>query len=436
MQKILEKKLQLLAKICLWRFRPRIVAITGNVGKTSAKEAIAMALSGRFKVRASGGNLNNELGVPMSILGDWSNEYYEKGGTPWLWLKVLLGGLWQAFFSFRYPEVLVLEYGAGKPGDIKLLAKTYKPDIAVVTAVGETPVHVEFFASPKELAEEKAHLLRVLSATDSAVLNFDDLTVLEMKEKTKAKTLTFGFGEGAGIRATNFDTVLDQSGVPHGVSFKLHYGGGFVPVAVSGSLGRAQAMAVAAAAAVGIHMGMNLVQVSDALKGFSGPAGRLRLLKGIKGSLVLDDTYNAAPASTHMAMETLKELPLQQVQGKQGRKVAVLGDMLELGKHSTDAHRAVGDLAGPWLSALVCVGERARFIMDSAQNEMPEGKIFWFHNSDEAKIKVQELLEPGDVVLVKGSQGKRMEKIVEEIMAEPERKKELLVRQSRRWLEK
>jgi len=152
-------------------------------------------------------------------------------------------------------------------------------------------------------------------------------------------------------------------------------------------------------------------------------------LPGIKTSIILDDTYNASPSAMHVALETLRDLPAK-------RKVAVLGDMLELGKYSVQAHQTAGDMAGAIADILVCVGEKAKFIADAARNEMESDHIITFHDSDEAKLKVQELLQPGDLVLVKGSQGKRMEKIVEEIMAEPQRKRELLVRQSEGWLKK
>jgi len=217
---------------------------------------------------------------------------------------------------------------------------------------------------------------------------------------------------------------------PIGVSFKLHYGlNSFVPVDIKGSLGKSQAYAAAAAAAVGIAMGMNLVEISDALSYYEGPKGRLRILAGIKHSWLIDDTYNASPASTHLALGVLRELSAK-------RRIAVLGDMLELGKYTIEAHRVAGNLAGRFVDILVCVGSRAKFIADAAGNQMPAENIYTFETSDEAKKKVQELIKEGDLVLIKGSQGMRMEKIVEEIMAEPEKKKELLVRQSKKWLTK
>src|SRR3990167_8134825 len=424
-KKIVVWKLGIIAKMYLRRYKPQIVAITGNVGKTSTKEAIAVVLSGFKKVRSGKGNLNNEFGVPLTILGDWADDYYEAGNALFFWVRVLVFSFFGLFFQRNYPEILVLEYGADKPGDIKRLATNFKPYVGVVTAVGEVPVHVEYFSGPEGVAKEKGQLVEALSFSDFAVLNFDDLAVLEMRDRTKAKVFTYGFGDGAMVRVSNLETWL-ENGIPEGVSFKMNHSESFVPFRISGSLGKSQGYAAAAAAAIGVIFGMNLVDISEALSGYSGPKGRLKILKGIKNSIIIDDTYNASPLSTHLALETLRDLP--------GRHIVVLGDMLELGKYSIQAHQEIGNMAGSFVDLLICVGSKAKFISDSAFNQMPKENIYRFDVSDEAKLKVKELIKEGDIVLVKGSQGIRMEKIVEEIMADPENKKDLLVRQGKKWL--
>lgn len=434
-KKIITWKLGIMAKMYLRRFKPQIVAITGNVGKTSTKEAIAVVLGRNKRVRSGKGNLNNEFGVPLTILGDWADDYYESGNTFFFWVRVLFVSFFGLLFQKNYPEILVLEFGADKPGDIKRLATKFKPHVGVVTAVGEVPVHVEYFSGPEGVAKEKGRLVEALSATDFAVLNFDDLAVLEMKDRTKAKVFTYGFGSGDGltnqgamVRVSNLEPWI-ENGTVEGVSFKMNYNDSFVPFRMTGSMGKSQGYAAAAAATVGVIFGMNLVDVSEALSEYHGPKGRLKILKGIKNSTIIDDTYNASPLSTHLALETLKDLPST-------RKIAVLGDMLELGKYTIPAHQEVGNMAGSFVDLLICVGSRAKFIADSAFNQMPKENIYRFETSDEAKPKVRELIKDGDLILVKGSQGMRMEKIVEEIIAEPENKKELLVRQGKKWLVK
>ncbi len=418
---------EILAKMYLWRFSPQIIGITGNVGKTSTKEAVGLVVGRVKKVRIGGGNLNNEVGLPFNIISDSADEYYEKGGSLIFGIKSFFKAVF-GLFSSGYPEVLVLEYGADRPGDIKKLSQKYKPHIGIVTAVGQVPVHVEYFSGPEGVAKEKSRLVEALSASDFAVLNFDDLAVLEMKERTKAKVFTYGFGEGANIKISNFEFLIFNER-PEGVSFKVNYNDSFVPFKLSSSLGKSQGYAAAAAAAVGTVFGMNMVDISEALSEYHGPKGRLKILRGIKNSTIIDDTYNASPLSTHLALETLRDLPGT-------RKVAVLGDMLELGKYTIDAHKEAGNMAGSFVDLLVCVGSRAKFITEAAFNQMPAESIYKFETSDEAKLKIAELVKEGDLVLVKGSQGMRMEKIVEEIMVEPENAKELLVRQSKKWLAK
>jgi UDP-N-acetylmuramoyl-tripeptide--D-alanyl-D-alanine ligase len=312
-------------------------------------------------------------------------------------------------------------------GDIERLSKLFPPHISVVTTVGDIPVHIEFFKSAEAVADEKSHLVQVLTTQDFAVLNHDDPRVFNMKSKTKARVVTFGFHASATVRASDVEFASSEEGEPLGTSFKLNEGSRFVPVRINGSLGKSQAWSAAAAAAVATILGMNLVDVSEALRTYSGAKGRLFILRGIKNSSIIDDSYNASPASTRLALETLRDVPGV-------RKISVLGDMLELGEKTEEAHKEIGSLAGEISDILVCVGLRAKFMAITASVWLPKEHIHTFDTSEEAKLFVQELIKEHDIVLVKGSQGMRMEKIVKEIMAEPDRAKELLVRQSARWL--
>jgi len=202
-----------------------------------------------------------------------------------------------------------------------------------------------------------------------------------------------------------------------------------VPVVLNGVLGPSHVFAAGAAMAVAGLFNINLIEASQALADYRGPKSRMRILKGIKNTVIIDDTYNSSPAAAHLAVETLIALPAK-------RKIFITGDMLELGDYTIKAHQGLGNLAGGRVDILVCVGSRSKFVADAASNQMLKSNIYLFETSDLAKKKVQELLEEGDTVLIKGSQSMYMEKIVEEIMAEPERKNELLARQGRKWLEK
>lgn len=211
------------------------------------------------------------------------------------------------------------------------------------------------------------------------------------------------------------------------MAFEIRKASDFAPIKIDGSLGKSQAYAAAAATAVGMALGLDLVQIGEALRRYRGPNGRLKIIPGVNGSTIIDDTYNASPASTRLALETLRD-------SSGSRKIAVLGDLLELGEYTIPAHQNIGVLAASCADILVCVGSRAKFIAETSK--MAQDKIFIFGTSDDAKFKIRDLIRERDVILVKGSQGMRMEKIVAEIIAEPQRKKELLVRQSKRWLSK
>ncbi|WKZ27155.1 MAG: UDP-N-acetylmuramoyl-tripeptide--D-alanyl-D-alanine ligase [Candidatus Paceibacterota bacterium] len=423
----LEMILKALARVLVWRYKPLIIGVTGNVGKTSTKEAIATVVRTRMTVRASSGNLNNDIGLPLSILGDWGEVYYHEGPSFSFWARVIGVALRDCVVrNSAYPRALVLEYSADRPKDIARLVHLFKPHISVVTAVGDIPVHVEFFRSPDAVAREKSALVHALLPSDYAVLNADDARVLDMRLVTKARVRTFGSQQTASASFSH-EAPWVEDGVVRGMVCKLHYDGGFVPVRVPGVLGRTTCYAVSAAAAVGHILHVNALAMSEAFSAYRPPAGRLRILSGIKHTTIIDDTYNAAPAATRMALETLRDMPAQ-------RKVAVLGDMLELGSFTIEAHEAIGQMVPAIAQRLVCVGERAALIGRTAEQQMPQGAVQYAHTADEAKRMVQDLLEEGDLVLVKGSQGMRMEKVVEEIMAEPQLARELLVRQYGHWL--
>jgi UDP-N-acetylmuramoyl-tripeptide--D-alanyl-D-alanine ligase len=422
--KKLKRFLRLLAKLTLWRYKPKIVGITGNVGKTSAKIATKYVLAEKFRVRASAKSFNNELGLPLTIIGD-----YENTGGVFFWLKVIIYGIFRIIFKSRkYPEVLVLEYGVDRPNDMNYLLDIARPDIGVVTAIGDIPVHVEYFTGKEALAREKSKLINQLPVTGFAILNADDLTVYRMKEKTRSQVMTFGFTENAGIKISYFETNFNEN--LRGVTFKLNYGGSFIPVRLNGVLGKAKGYTAAIAASVGLVLGVNLVNISEALSKIESPPGRMSLIKGIKGSWIIDDTYNASPLAVTAALETLSEI-------KSKRKIAVLGDMLEIGKYTAEAHEQIGDLAAEKADILISVGMRGKFISHSAiKSGMDKKNVHHFDNINDAGMFLQEIIKEGDLILVKASQSVRLEKVVKEVMAEPERAKELLVRQNKEWLQK
>lgn len=421
---ILKKVLKILARATLWRYKPTIIGITGNVGKSSAKEATKIVLGHIKKVRASSKSFNNELGLPLTILGDWK----ETGGF-FFWLKVLLVSCLRVLIKSRsYPEILILEYGIDRPGDMNRLLEIARPRIGVVTFLGNIPVHVEFFGGPEAVAREKSKLVQRLPAIGFAILNIDDPMVYDMKDQTRANVITYGFDENADIRITSFETIFTKKEV--GLTFKINYGGSFIPVRLENVLGRSHAYAAAVATGLGLIFEMNLVTIAEALSRYVSLPGRLKVLPGIKGTQIIDDTYNASPSAMEEALNTLAGI-------KAARKIAVLGDMLEIGKYTLEAHERIGRLAAKTVDVLITVGMRGKFISEAAaKSRLPQKYIFHFDNIKEASIFIQGKIRKGDVILVKGSQAVRMEYIVKEIIANPQKTAELLVRQEKRWQSK
>ena len=425
--------LKILAKMILWRYKPRVVAVTGSVGKTTTREAIYFVLEKQFRVRQSAGNYNNELGVPLTILG------METGGRSLLgWLSIFLKAIGIVFWQRDYPEILILEMGVDKPGDMKYLTSFVPIQVGVITAIGEFPCHIEFFPEKGKLVEEKALLVQSLIQDGLAILNYDDLSVRMIGDDLDKdiKITNYGFGQGADLKISNFQ-FSSSSGEfkkeDFGISFKLEYQGSIVPVRLSGVLGKQQAFATAAAAAVGFHFGLNLVQISTALKNYRALPGRINLLAGVKQTLIIDDTYNSSPLASIAALEILQEI--SSYKESDGRKIAVFGDMMELGNETEAGHRQVGQKVAQIADLLITVGDRARFIAEQAiESGIAKDKVFDFSIAEEAALPLQQEIKKGDIILIKGSQAMRMEKIVKEIMAHPEKADKLLVRQTDKWL--
>jgi len=425
MKKFIQKLVQVKARRVVKKFKPRIVAITGSVGKTSTKNAIAAVLKTKFDVRVAEGNYNNEFGVPFAILG------VESPGRSILgWLKILLKS------EKHFPQVLVLEFGADKPGDILALCELVVPEVGAVTAI--TPVHVENYGSDIEkLAAEKRKLIESLPANGLAVLNADDELVRGFASASKAPVVTYGFNSGD-VRGSEqiLETLEDFSFEPRETfattKFNLVFKMDSIGVELKNALGRGQVLAALSAFAVGDYFGVSSEEIIKALSNLEPIAGRLRPLAGIKGSLIIDDSYNAAPASVSVALKVLSAFEPRENR----RRIAVLGDMGELGTYSEAEHRNIGLQAATVADLLFCVGEKSRDLAAGAREAgMDPEKIREFSSSVEAGRHLDTEIKQGDIVLIKGSQSMRMEKVVKDVMAEPLRAGELLVRQYGKWLE-
>lgn len=428
-KKIIVALLRLEARLVLKKYQPRIIAVTGSVGKTSTKDAIFAVLSQGAHMRKSDKSFNSEIGLPLTILGRpnaWHN--------PLRWLQNIVDGLFLILLPAQYPRWLVLEVGADRPGDISSLASWLRVDIAVITRLPEVPVHVEFFASPEAVVKEKASLVDALKDHGTLIVYADDdraQLLLEKASRRSLHTIRFGTSPSADVRGSDFETVRDENARwPSGMRAQLTTQTSNAPIVARGALGAHAILPLIAAAAVGVALGKTLKEMKG-LELYEPPRGRMRLIPGLKGSLIIDDTYNSSPAAVVAALEALRQLKYGR---SKVRRIAVLGDMLELGRLSVTEHRKIGAHVAKCAEVLVTVGFRARGIAEGALDAgMPDGAILQYEDATRAGQELQNMLTEYDAVLVKGSQSIRMEKTVEDIMLEPERARELLVRQERDW---
>lgn len=426
MKAFLQNQLKKKVKKLIIEHKPIVVAVTGSVGKTSARNVIATLLSEKYRVRTTIENYNNELGVPLTILGEKS-----PGRSVFGWFRILLKKIKDV------PEVLVLEYAVDRPGDMTYLCDIAEPDIGVLTRI--SPVHAEFFRSVEALAEEKAILLEHIKDGGVAVLNADDPLVIGVGIHAKAPILKYGMNDTADIQAVGYgmktreDFSFEPGEILSEVEFQVKAPQTEFQVKLINLLGKTAVHAVLPGIAVGLHLGLSVKEILAGLKNIQLEPGRMNPIPGIKGSLIIDSSYNAAPASMDAALSVLHEFhPVENA-----KRIAVLGVMGELGSYSEQEHRMIGlKCAEVGVDLLVTVGEMARDIRRGAiEAGIPEEHTEHFDQSKEAGRWLDAHIKKGDIILVKGSQSSRMEWVVKDLMAEPLRAKELLVRQYGKWLE-
>jgi len=423
LKKIVVFILNLETRLIIKKYHPKLIGVTGNVGKTSTKEAITAVMKTKYETRGSTKSYNSDLGVPLTVI-DAKTAW---GSLPG-WIGIVFRGLDLIFTKNDYPEWLVLEVGADRPGDIKNLVKWLKFDVAVVSRLPDVPVHIEFFKDKEAVIDEKMSLPLSIKPDGLIVLNADDPNVMSRLDKIKGKVVLYGFGEKAEVRASNEHITYDN-GAPTGFAFDVSCAGEKAPVQISGAVGLHLVYPVLASISVGTALGVELSSAVSALSSHFPPPGRLKIVPGLNGSTILDDTYNSSPIALEAALNTLRQIETT------GRKIAVIGNMMELGSHTAEEHKRMGELASGICDLIVTVGVRARFAYESALSAgFTPDKISHFDTSILAGEYLKTIVGAGDIILVKGSQSARMEKAVEQIIADPTKKKQLLVRQDEEWL--
>jgi UDP-N-acetylmuramoyl-tripeptide--D-alanyl-D-alanine ligase len=349
----------------------KVIGITGSVGKSSTKELVASVLRQKFHTLKNRGNYNNEIGLPITLLDAGHGH-----------------------------EAAVLEMGFYVPGEITFLCDIAHPVAGIVSNIGT--VHAERAGSQQEIVRGKTELVQALPPHGTAILNFDDPLVRGMAQKTNAQVFFYGLDSQADLWA---DDILSLG--LEGLNFAFHYGGQSIPVHTP-LVGRHNVYTALRAAAAGLAFGLTWDEI---LRGLQQADAQLRLsvMHLPNGALLLDDTYNAAPESTCAALDLLHDIPLPH---HKSRRVAVLGEMYELGRYEVSGHQLVGEHAVESCDILIGVGDRSKIITEAAlRSGMPAKQVYWLADVSQAISFLRETLTENDIVLVKGSHGLRMDRI-------------------------
>lgn len=420
-----ESLLSYIARLLVWRFEPRVVAVAGSAGRDATHEAVYAVLAhhesrthrmrvARSEMRAA--TRHRKVNIPLAYIKGfyWQEKEIDRRRV---WHRVRFAGciLYAALRGIclmnrsRYPELFVMNYGPEERDEVKYAVGIARPQVTVMSALGDIPRHIEWWDSPEAFARDASKAVECLPSSGCAVLNADDEAALRMRERTRARVITYGFNKNADMRIVRFEYHAREGEAP-GIALKLEYGGSVVPVLLYGVVGRRHAYAAAAAACVGAVFDLHLVEISDALSSCVwSEEGAMRTQTGIKESVVVSDTRCASPAEMNEALYAAREIAGT-------RSIAVLGDMPFLGKYSIEAHEAMGQIAAKKADMLITVGPRGKFIASAAiAAGLPRHKVYACDTSREAGITLQEQLRKGDTAVIAGSKEVGLDAVVEEV---------------------
>lgn len=403
-----------LAKTTVWRFKPGVVSITGTAGKTTTKAAIAAVLAPLRRVRIAPDGVPAYDGLLLAILAeqpllDEAPAHYREGasvpGMAWFWIRVLALAAWRLIpgGDARPPDVCVAEYG--KASEVRGMLQLVRPTVAVLTPISETTTSGA--RGGEDPFRDYARTVEQLPAAAFAVVPADDAAG-RLRQRTRAHVLTYGAGTGAHVQVANAVQERDADGVP-AIAVELSYGGAVVPVYLKGALGPYQGNAAAAAACVGIIFGSTLPDIARSFESYVPPVGAARLLQGIKDTLIIADGYDAHFLCAVAGLELLSAYPAK-------RRIVVLGDLVDLGSSTMEAHDELGRLAHAHADILLTVGSRAGIAAESAiRAKMAKKNVMTFSRAEEAAPVLQAMLKKGDVVLVTGARVMRLDAVVDEV---------------------
>ncbi len=309
---------------------------------------------------------------------------------------------------------MILEYGADRKNDILKLCKIARPDIAVVTNIGQIPVHIEFFDDVEEVYKEKSTIIKMLKEKGTAILNYDNEKIFDFKKLTKGKIISYGFNDDADVHISNYKIEPADDIIESTMYIRFEYKNHFAPFEVKKFLGRGFAYSFLCGIATGIALDINLIDCLSSLEQYKGLPGRLNLMQGIKNSNIINDCYNASLIAVENALQLMSDLTTS-------KKVFIFGDMLELGNFSEKAHRLVAKaILENKIDRVVLIGTKVDFTAESLLKQgFDKNKIYQFKTSSDARLKIQDIIFPGDLILVKGSHSMNMNIITKEIAFDP-----------------
>ncbi len=433
-KKILIKIITNLARAILWQHKPYIIAVTGNLGKTTTKDSIVAVLKDK-SVRGSAKSFNSDIGVPLTIINSTSpHSHIGK------WLLVMMRGV-ITFFARDYPEYLVLEVGADRPNDIRNIVKWLKPDMVILTQFAAVPVHIENFQNDRELLiTEKEYL--ALAATEILIYNGDDIDCQRIAKRAllnRSYLQKVSFGRG--LHNTLILRDAGNSYDLHSAIGTIEYDHRLYKMSIDDTLGTASIIAAMPAVLAALYIETSLDTTIDddtkiiekaliKLNKIERQPGRMRPLYGIKNTLIIDDTYNSSPKALENGLETLRDI------GIKYRRIVVLGDMKELGTRAASEHYRLGRMVPSSASILITYGTLAHdFARGAIDAGMKEGYVLECETLEDVVYELHQILKAGDIIYVKGSQSMRMEKVVKEILDKSHNPTVELARQDREWQE-
>lgn len=400
------------ARKVIVKHHPFVIGITGSVGKTSTKEAIYQVLVDEFKenVRKTAGNLNAEIGIPLTILG------YANTPNKFAWPFFLIAAYFKTWAK-SYPKYLVLEMGVEHKGDIRYFGSIVEPNIGVITSTA--PVHLVNFKNAVELAEEKISLLDEVSRPGKIIINIDDEGLAKLQDERIISV---------GIDSKNVDFKAESISFDlEGTNYRIVTAGQNIMIK-SGLIGRQFIYSQLIAFAIGAHLGIQSLKIKKSLEKLSPVNGRMKLIDGRNDIKIIDDTYNANPSSVKAALNAISSIKYPK------RKVAILGNMNELGSYEKEAHFEIGAYAKERVDLAIFVGPNAEKMAEGYRDKKA---LLMFKKRDDLIKSVDSILQPGDLVLIKASQNKNyFEEVTKHLMEHPEKAGDLLVRQSKFWLKK